>query len=148
VLEGSATHKGIELLNQVSAPLMAYGDANMLETVIRNLLSNALKFTHSGGQVSVAVRAEHGWLEVAVSDTGVGMDEETRQKLFRLDATHSTRGTAQERGTGLGLLLCHDMVVQHGGRIWVESIPGEGSTFTFTIPQSAELVTHATNRQE
>ncbi|MBA3534772.1 MAG: AAA family ATPase [Ardenticatenales bacterium] len=135
VLNESATFKEIVLLNEVPPATPVHADANMLDTVLRNLISNALKFTHAGGQVRVQATAHNLMIEVAVADTGVGMSEEAAQKLFRIDVTHTTQGTAQEKGTGLVLVLCKELVEKQGGAIRVESTPGEGTTFYFTLPQ-------------
>ncbi len=114
--------------------LFIQADANMVDTIIRNLLSNALKFTEAGGTVEIAVdRREHD-IEIAVSDTGIGIDEQGLSRLFRLDAHYRRAGTADEQGTGLGLLLCKEFAEQHGGRIGVESDVGSGTTFWVTLP--------------
>jgi len=140
LLNEAAAIKNIHLLNHIPAGQQAYADANMLNTVLRNLLSNALKFTPAGGQVKVTAQpAEAGaaWLEIHVQDTGVGIAPEDLPRLFKLGDTYTTRGTAQEQGTGLGLIMCQEMVVKNGGQIWVESQTGQGTTITFTVPVSA-----------
>jgi two-component system sensor histidine kinase/response regulator len=134
-----ADSKGITLHNELAAGTQVYGDSHMLDTVLRNLISNALKFTPAGGQVTIggqpAGDQPEAFYELWVRDSGVGMSEEDRSKLFRLDKPHSTRGTAQEQGTGLGLLLCHDLVTKNGGKLWIESVPGQGTTVRFTTPR-------------
>ena len=102
--------------------------------MVRNLISNAIKFTEAGGRVSIATQEWADAVEVAVTDTGVGMPEAVRQKLFRIDVKHSTVGTNKEKGTGLGLVLCKEFVELNHGQISVESTEGVGSTFRFTIP--------------
>jgi signal transduction histidine kinase len=134
-----AVDKGINLENTLAAGISVYADRNMLNTVMRNLISNALKFTPRGGRVTITAlpdTADSGLVAVAVSDTGVGIRLEDQAKLFRLDVTHSTRGTAEEKGTGLGLIICQEMVKKNGGRIWIESngTPGRGTTVKFTVP--------------
>ena len=133
VLKMNADTKGLKLNSEVKEGTMVYADKNMITTVIRNLVNNALKFTAQGG---VTIRTERmgNDIELHVSDTGVGMDEEARKKLFRIDQNHSTKGTSGEAGTGLGLIICQEFVVLNRGRIWVESAPGKGSDFIFTIP--------------
>ncbi len=129
-----AVKKNISLEYDCPAGLVVLADANMINTVLRNLLTNALKFTFENGTVAVTAKKRFSFVEISVSDTGVGMDEETTAKLFRIDTKVSTKGTADERGTGLGLILCKEFVEKHGGKIQVESSPGKGSLFTFTIP--------------
>jgi signal transduction histidine kinase len=126
--------KKIRLFNNIDDSLMIIADKNMIKTILRNLISNAIKFTHRNGKVEVGARVSGMFTEVYVSDTGIGMTSETIAKLFRLDANLSTRGTDNEKGTGLGLFLCKEFVEKHGGRIWVESEVGRGSIFRFIIP--------------
>jgi two-component system, sensor histidine kinase and response regulator len=106
----------------------------MIRTILRNLISNALKFTHKNGHVKVKAITYNNCVEIAVSDDGIGITNETMAKLFRIDANLTTRGTENERGTGLGLFLCKEFVEKHGGKIWAESEEGKGSTFKFLIP--------------
>jgi PAS domain S-box-containing protein len=131
-----ATQKEITLNNTVPPKLLVHADLTMLDSVIRNLLSNALKFTDRGGTVEVRAMEEGAWVTVAVQDSGVGMDHETLNGLFALSGKTSRSGTERETGSGLGLLLCKEFVEQHGGRIWAESAPGLGSTFFFMLPRS------------
>ena len=102
--------------------------------MIRNLISNAIKFTREGGVIKLDIKCESGEAVVSVADTGVGMDQEAIEKIFRIDAKHTTTGTANERGTGLGLILCKEFVEKNRGKIWVTSEPGKGSVFTLEIP--------------
>lgn len=137
-----ARGKKIRLVQSIEAGLFVQADAYMIDTVIRNLTSNALKFTEAGGQVILSARGKGvssdrpgtNWVEVRISDTGIGMSQEDVDKLFKLDVHHTTPGTAQEAGTGLGLILCQEMVTKHGGQIWVESEKGKGTTAIFTVP--------------
>ncbi len=129
--------KQIELRNNIPPGLLVYIDRKMIETVLRNLTMNAVKFTPAGGQVSLLARLddEAGWALVEVADTGVGISAEDQAKLFDIGTQHSTPGTAGEKGTGLGLIICQDLVERHGGRIWVEkSEPGRGTRMVFTVP--------------
>ncbi|HRV93016.1 MAG TPA: ATP-binding protein, partial [Anaerolineae bacterium] len=100
-----------------------------------NLIANALKFTYPAGQVTISAQCRDDFVEVSITDTGVGMAPKLQAKLFRIDTKVTQTGTADERGTGLGLLLCKELVEKHGGKIWVESEIGQGSTFKFTIPK-------------
>ncbi|GAA3955431.1 hypothetical protein GCM10022406_41090 [Hymenobacter algoricola] len=134
VLLGDAERKSILFLNQVPAACLVHADLNMTRLVVRNLVSNAIKFTPDNGTITVsASRLGKGW-EVAVADTGVGIAAADRDKVFGLGGPHSTPGTALEKGTGLGLQLCRDFVERNGGRIYFESQPGRGSIFRFTLP--------------
>ena len=130
----SAEKKNISLLNNVQSNALVQADEDMLNTVIRNLLTNAIKFTNVNGEISVESNVNDEIVEVKIKDSGVGMDEETVAKLFRLESTHSTTGTNNETGTGLGLILCKEFVEKHNGKIWVNSEVGKGSTFCFSIP--------------
>ena len=130
----NAEHKQIVLSNSIPEQMIVSADVAMLDTVMRNLLSNALKFTPAGGTVDVAARRDQQSIEVSVSDTGVGIAEEHWPKLFRIDVRYKRLGTAREKGTGLGLSLCKEFVEQHGGSLWVESREGAGSVFYFTLP--------------
>jgi len=119
-----------------------YADYNMINTVLRNLISNALKFTPSIGLIKVSARQDESHVEFAVSDTGTGISQEDLSKLFRIDIQYTQVGTAGERGTGLGLNLCKDLIEKNGGKIWVESEIGKGTTFRFTLPKQAAKEDH------
>lgn len=133
-----AEHKRISLKNSVQESIMIYADFNMLDTVIRNLISNALKFTHPNGNIEIAVRQDQQYAEVSVTDTGIGIASQHLPKLFDLEAKYKNLGTAHEKGTGLGLILCKEFVERNGGQIRVQSEVGKGSTFTFTLPKIGE----------
>ncbi len=128
-----AKEKKISLTSCINTDLYAYGDPNAVEMVIRNLVSNALKFTHPGGSIQITGRENENCQEITVADTGVGIAAEDIEKLFCIDTHYSTKGTDKEKGTGLGLLLCKDFIQKNGGRIWVESEEGQGSRFIFTV---------------
>jgi signal transduction histidine kinase/DNA-binding response OmpR family regulator len=141
-----AAQKEIELQNAIEPGLWVYADRNMLETVTRNLASNALKFTPRGGQVTLSARAGSayrlpGFVTIAVHDTGVGMTEAIMANLFRIDTHHSTVGTENEPGTGLGLIICQEMVQRNGGKIWASSEVSKGTTMQFTVPYTTPLPT-------
>jgi len=126
--------KAITLNVLVSDDLEIFADTNMLNTVLQNLISNAIKYSHPGGTITITAEHLNDAVEVIVSDTGTGMNKETRSKLFSLLKKVSVPGTANEKGSGLGLILCKDFIEKHHGKIDVRSEPGKGSQFIFTIP--------------
>jgi signal transduction histidine kinase len=134
LLEKAAQDKDISLAKSISPDTYAVMDINAFNVVLRNLISNAVKFTPRGGQVEIRTSRPGAFIRVEVADTGIGMSEEACRRLFRVDSTSTTLGTANERGTGLGLILCKEFVEKSGGVIGVESVKGKGSTFYFTIP--------------
>jgi len=146
LLGSSALRKGIKLVSTISPGLFVEADRNMTHSIIQNLVSNAIKFSNSYGKVTVeAFKSDspkpgiesptsRKWLVINVLDNGVGIPEDIIQQLFKLDGQVSMVGTANEPGTGLGLILCKEMVEKNGGRIWVSSEAGKGSTFSFTLP--------------
>jgi signal transduction histidine kinase len=117
-----------------SEPIVLFADLNMLKTILRNLISNAIKFTAENGKIKVYCEKDGAFAIITVSDSGVGILKNDLDKIFDDSLRFSTKGTAKEEGTGLGLILCKEFVEKHGGRIWVESEPGKGSNFKFTIP--------------
>jgi signal transduction histidine kinase/putative methionine-R-sulfoxide reductase with GAF domain len=131
-----ACGKKIRLSFEIENDLHVYADKNMLDTILRNLITNALKFTKKGGEVTVSTKRENGSIIVLVKDTGVGIKEDDFDKLFRTDIKYSQPGTEHEGGTGLGLLLCKEFVEKHGGNIWVESVANKGTTFYFSLKNS------------
>ncbi|MFA8434469.1 MAG: ATP-binding protein [Marinifilaceae bacterium] len=134
----SARIKNISIDHHLEAEIELYFDPNILKIVLRNLISNAIKFTNSGGKIEVSATGNPNQIEVSVSDNGVGMDEVTRNKLFKIDTNVTTLGTAKEKGSGLGLVLCKDFIELHGGSIWVESELNKGSKFKFSLPYVKE----------
>jgi signal transduction histidine kinase len=136
LLQRIALLKKIGIYNEVEPGVIVEADANMLHSVLRNLVSNALKYTHNGGKIRISASASDipGMIRISVSDSGIGINKDDLAKLFSPKISFSTRGTANETGTGLGLLLCSEMISKHGGQIGVQSDPGNGSTFYFTIP--------------
>lgn len=134
LLNPSAKNKKILLNYTLSEEIIIFADLNMIKTILRNLISNAIKFTNSYGKIDVYALKNDNYIEIAVSDNGIGMNEETKNKLFRFETNESTIGTANEKGSGLGLILCTEFVKKHGGKIWVESELGKGSVFKFTLP--------------
>ncbi len=129
-----ASIKEITLHNEVDENLIIYADSNMLQTILRNLISNAVKYSEISGTIVINARNIEYFVEISVCDTGIGIDSDSLQKIFRIDTNLSTAGTAQEAGTGLGLILCKEFVERHGGTITAESEKGKGSTFIFRLP--------------
>jgi CheY-like chemotaxis protein/anti-sigma regulatory factor (Ser/Thr protein kinase) len=127
--------KEIHLTVEISASHEVYADVNMLQSVVRNLISNALKYTPKGGQVTVSAHyTDNNRTIVVVKDTGIGMNNTLKYNLFRLASNTSRPGTEGEQSTGLGLILCKEFIEKHNGEIWVESEEGKGSSFYFTLP--------------
>jgi signal transduction histidine kinase len=141
----AAKNKGIEITSIIPKNLKVFADKNMLQTVIRNLVSNAVKFSHKNGMVNISARiTKDNEVEITVSDTGIGMSQAMVSNLFRLDVQSNRKGTDDEPSTGLGLLLCKEFVEKHVGQIWVESeeedlLTGKagGSIFHFTLQMNA-----------
>jgi signal transduction histidine kinase len=136
--ESQAARKNIQLSATIEHTCMLIGDENMINSVIRNLLTNAIKFTPQNGKVSVVLAEENGSCALSVSDTGIGIAPDRLDTLFSIETKHKTKGTDQEPGTGLGLILCKEFVGKHGGRIEVTSKTGEGSIFRVLLPVKGE----------
>jgi len=111
-----------------------FADNDMLKAVLRNLISNAIKFTNTGGQIDIYTEKNQRDVTITISDTGIGITPDNLKKLFDISQIHTTTGTDEETGSGLGLVLCKEFIEKHGGKIWVESEYGEGSKFKFTLP--------------
>lgn len=129
-----AAEKKITLENNVDDDIFFYADVNMVNTILRNLLSNSIKFTPEDGKIGVNAETRDEMIDIKVWDTGIGMDEEAKEKIFRIDQNHTTLGTNNEQGTGLGLILCKELTEKNKGEIVVESAPGEGTTFIISLP--------------
>ena len=141
MLKGSGNKKGIKIVIDISDRLEIFADANMLQTIIRNLVSNAVKFTQKGGQVNLAAKINSdNCIGITIHDTGIGMNQAMIDNLFKIDIKTNRVGTEGEPSTGLGLLLCKEFVEKHKGKIWVESIVGVGTTFNCTLPFGLENV--------
>ena len=133
LLRQTAQNKKIHLECNMDESIKIDADINILSTIMRNLVSNSIKFTMHNGKIIVSSRDIDDFIEISVADTGVGIEKENLQNLFRIDKSVSTKGTANEGGTGLGLILCKEMIEMHGGSINVESEPGIGTVFSFTL---------------
>jgi len=131
-----AETKNISINYFSSDDVEVYADENMLKTVLRNLISNAIKFTNVGGNIKIYAILKQDHVEITISDNGIGMNEKKRKSLFDI-STKTTLGTANENGSGLGLVLCKEFVMKNKGEIWVESEEGKGSSFKFTLPLKA-----------
>jgi PAS domain S-box-containing protein len=137
LIKGRSAQKGITVINAASGPFHIYADEKMINSVILNLLSNAIKFTYRNGTVTISSKkTEDQMIEIAICDTGIGMQKDLIERLFKAGEKTGKKGTDGELSTGLGLLLCKEFVEKHGGEIWVESEEGIGSTFYFSIPLS------------
>lgn len=135
LLKEAANKKNIKLTDATPDEFIINCDVNMITTVVRNLVSNAIKFTPEGGEIKIFTEENDQEVIVSVQDSGIGIAKEDIAKLFRIDVHHTTIGTSDERGTGLGLILCKEFIDKHNGRIWVESEPGRGATFKFALPK-------------
>lgn len=135
LLQAQAQNKKITLESDYADTLTVNAHKHSVNTVVRNLVSNAIKFTPEGGTITLGMKQSANQVIVSIKDNGVGMPPEVIQKLFRIDTKHTTKGTADEKGTGLGLILCKEFIEKNGGKIWVESEVGKGSVFSFTLPE-------------
>lgn len=138
IVRSNAEEKGISIENQVSDAIYVHADANMVKTILRNLIANGIKFSHSGNKVVIQAEETSNNVEISVVDEGVGIEQDALEKVLDKQSTYTTFGTDGEKGSGLGLDLCIDFVEMHGGTIGVESEPGQGSVFTFTLPKYKE----------
>ena len=134
-LQLNADKKKITIKSLLNESITAYADKNIISSVIRNLINNAIKFTNTNGRVEIWAQETASEVEISITDSGVGIDNDDLDKIFQLNSSISNKGTANEEGTGLGLLLCKEFIQMNNGRIWVKSIKGKGSTFSFTLPK-------------
>jgi signal transduction histidine kinase len=134
ILQPSADKKGVDISSDIGEDIIIYADPNMIQFILRNMISNAIKFTDDGGDIVISARKEDDKVRFNVTDTGVGMSEEVRSGLFKIDQNVRRTGTRDEKGTGLGLIVSKEFIERHGGEISVRSEEGSGSTFSFTIP--------------
>lgn len=134
LLKENARKKGVVVCSAIEPGMFIFADRNMTRTVIRNLLANGIKFTNAGGEVKVSASRTGDWVEITVSDTGVGMDAEEVARLFRIERRQGKPGTANEKGSGLGLILCKEFIEENKGTIEAASEPGKGSSFRVKLP--------------
>ena len=133
--EDNANYKQIKLINNMEQEIYVYADKYMIDTIIRNFVSNSIKFTRPGGMITIKSIINGDNAEVSVTDTGIGISPEEQKNLFHIDEQTSRDGTANEKGTGLGLILCKEFIEKNNGVLWVESEEGKGSRFSFTVPR-------------
>ena len=138
LLQEGADKKNLQVEMDVKTDTYAYGDINMVSTILVNLVSNAIKYSKPDGNIKVNALDKDGFIKISVADNGVGLTQEDISKLFRVEIDHKTIGESEEKGTGIGLILCKEFVTKNGGEIWVESEYGTGSTFSFTLPKVPE----------
>lgn len=136
MIKTNANIKDISIINNVDDNEIVFADPNMLNTILRNLISNAIKFTREGGNITIYSEETETEMIFSVADTGIGIEPEKIATLFDHSQIYSRKGTANELGTGFGLMLCKNFVTQHGGKIWAQNNPTEGTTFKFTLPKS------------
>lgn len=140
LLKVQAKNKRIVIEKDVGSNLYVYADWHMIEVVLRNLITNSIKFSEEGGEILLSAKQNSGKVLVSIEDNGTGMDEETKNSLFNIENTKSQKGTKEEKGTGLGLTISKEFVEKNNGEIWVESQIGAGSVFKFTLPSSGEYI--------
>jgi PAS domain S-box-containing protein len=133
--EEGANYKQLKLVNNMDQEILVYADKYMIDTIVRNFVSNSIKFTRPGGQITIKGIINGNNAEVSVTDTGIGINPEDQKNLFRIDEQTRRDGTANEKGTGLGLILCKEFIEKNNGVLWVESEEGKGSRFSFTVPR-------------
>ena len=138
LLFAQAQNKNIQIINDINPEISIYADKNTILTVLRNLISNAIKYTHRNGSVRISSDIDNPYVKVTVADDGIGIPKEKQNTLFRIDENYSQKGTDDESGTGLGLILCKEFVEKNKGEIYVESEEGEGTTFIFTLLNTPE----------
>jgi signal transduction histidine kinase len=131
----SANNKQLELIIIINEDILVYADKYMIDTIVRNFVSNSIKFTNPGGKIIIKGIINGDNAEVSVTDTGIGISIENQKNLFRIDEQYRRDGTANEKGTGLGLILCKEFIEKNNGVLWVESEEGKGSRFSFTVPR-------------
>jgi two-component system, sensor histidine kinase and response regulator len=128
--------KALHVANEIPPQTTIFADRDMVDSVIRNLVSNAIKFTPSSGSITIASEEKNDFTDVTIQDTGIGMDKHQLDKIFKIETRFSTPGTHNEKGSGLGLILCRDMMEANNGKIWAHSEPGKGSRFTCRFPRA------------
>lgn len=140
MLEETAKDKGINLVNLVTKDIILWADKEMINTILRNLISNGIKFTDKKGKIIISAEQKDKTVEISVKDNGVGISKERICNLFKEGEKLTTKGTANEDGTGLGLRICKEFIEKNGGQIWAESVQGEGTVFRFSVPSTSYTV--------
>jgi two-component system sensor histidine kinase/response regulator len=133
-IKASAAQKQIILEHTIAPDLNVSADLQMVRTILRNLICNAIKYTNTGGEIIINASEVRPFVEISVKDNGIGISFERKKMIFKTDKIQSADGTYAEKGTGLGLLLCREFVEIHGGKIWIDSEPGKGCEISFTLP--------------
>ncbi len=134
LLEIQSVDKDITIIDNIKNNLFVNADMNMLDTILRNLISNSIKFTERKGEIQIFSTIDENFIEITVKDNGIGIADSDVKKIFNIDFKNTNKGTANEQGSGLGLILCKDFVERHGGKIWAQSTINKGSEFKFTLP--------------
>lgn len=129
-----AKEKNITIISNIQNDITVTAEEKMLNIIIRNLISNAIKFTNINGQVDISSKLNDNFRIISIKDNGIGIKAENLSRLFSVDKNYTTQGTNQEKGAGIGLIICKEFIEKHGGKIWAESISGKGSKFKFSIP--------------
>lgn len=140
-IENQANEKNIKINCFETEKIIVSADVNMYKAIMRNLISNAIKFTQKNGQINIYAEKDHTNTIITVSDNGIGIDKDMIPKLWEFSNSYSTKGTNNEKGTGFGLTLCKELIKKHGGQIWIESEVGKGSNFKFTLPMKNKNTT-------
>jgi hypothetical protein len=135
LIRSEAEQKMVYLKNNVPTGILVHADPRMLQSLLQNLLSNALKFSNPEGSVQIDAKQQEEMIRIEVRDWGLGMDQDTLSNLFSLEGSRSNQGTAGEKGSGLGLVLCKEFIQRHGGELWARSEPGQGTAIYFTLPK-------------
>lgn len=138
LLNDRALKKSIVINNEIQDCLLVYADKNMISTILRNLISNAVKFTNKGGKISIKAQITENEVIVKITDNGIGISKDRVDKLFTISENFSTSGTENEKGTGLGLIICKEFIEKNNGKLWVESFIGDGTSFYFSLPTTNE----------
>ncbi len=138
VLQINAERKNISVTIDIQTNVILYADKNMLKTIIRNLINNAIKFTHKDGEINIHSKEENNKVFISIQDNGIGMNETIKSQLFSLEKLHSKNGTLGESGTGLGLILCKEFIQKHNGELFIESEENKGSKFVIVLPTAKE----------
>jgi signal transduction histidine kinase len=136
LFKGSFSEKNLNINVELDENQTIIADSNMVDTIIRNILSNAIKYTSDNGQITIKSVQENNEVKISIQDSGIGISEENIKFLFQMDKVFSTRGTRDEKGSGLGLLVCKEFVEKHNGKIWAESKLGSGSIFYIILPKT------------